>query len=199
MLPDDGHIQLISTSRHITQGWVDLIALNRDADGTTFEGTSKVIKNDPYELQFVFPRGANYFVNSATARSGGRRLPVIILNHQGWATVQMTSPVTQEVKWHVKFAATNSHRFPPSAPDRVRMERVGADGVNLHWPEQYYLNAGYQVYLNGQLLGYTPQADFPIRGLDPNVHYSVEVRTVESDGTESQRAGRLNFVLGPKD
>ena len=62
LLPADDRIQLISTSRHITQGWVDLAALNASASGDTFKGTSRVIRNDPYELRFAFPRGTNYAV-----------------------------------------------------------------------------------------------------------------------------------------
>lgn len=194
LLPDNGRIQLISTSRHITQGWVDLVALDQDAAGDAFSGTSQVIKNDPYELRFVFPRGTNYVVTSAVARVGWRKLPLKIFNHQGWAAVRMTSPKTQAVKWEVQFAPADSYRFPPAEPNGLWLERVGLDGVNLHWREQYYLNAGYQVYLNGQRLGYAPQASFPIRGLDPHTNYTVTVNTVEPDGTESPRSARLSFT-----
>lgn len=195
LLPDDGRIQLISTSRHITQGWVDLVSLSQNVAGNTFNGTSKLIKNDPYELRFVFPRGTNFVVKSAVARAGWRKLPVKISNHQGWAAVRMTSPKTREVKWEVQFAPADSYRFPPSEPNGLWLERVGLDGVNLHWREQYYLNAGYQVYLDGALLGYAPQASFPIRGLDPHTNYAASVKTIEPDGTESPRDARLNFTL----
>ena len=195
LLPDNGRIQLISTSRHITQGWVDLLALNQNAAGDTFAGTSRVIRNDPYELRFVFPRGTNYVVKSAVARAGWRKLPVSVFNHQGWAAVRMTSPKTREVKWEVQFTPADSYRFPPSEPSGLWLERVGLEGANLHWREQYYLNAGYQVYLNGRRLGYAPQAGFPIRGLDPRANYTVTVRTVEPDGSESPRAARLHFTL----
>ncbi|MGH7952624.1 MAG: NPCBM/NEW2 domain-containing protein [Limisphaerales bacterium] len=195
LLPDNGRIQLISTSRHITQGWVDLAGLSQNENGDTFNGTSKVIKNDPYELRFVFPRGTNYVVKTAVARVGRGKLPVKIFNHQGWAAVQMTSPKTREVKWKVQFAPADFYHFPPSEPSGLRMERVGLDGVNLHWQEQYYLNAGYQVYLNDQLLGYTPTASFPIRNLNPRSNDVVAVKTVAADGRESPREAELKFSL----
>ena len=81
----------------------------------------------------MFPRGTNYVVKSAVARVGWRKLPVSIFNHQGWAVVRMTSPKTQEVKWEVQFAPADSYRFPPSEPSGLWLERVGLDGVNLHW------------------------------------------------------------------
>lgn len=171
MVPDNGHIQLVSTSRHITQGWVDLVALSQNKTGEVFEGTSRVIKNDPYELRFAFPRGTNYVIKNVTVRAGLRRLTVQFFNHQGWAAVRTTPLNTGEVKWEVHFAPADSYHFPLGAPENPWLERVGLDGINLHWEEQYYLNAGYQVYLNGHLLGYTPEAAFPIRGLNPLTNY----------------------------
>ena len=198
LLPDNGRIQLISTSRHITQGWVDLVSLNQNAAGDVFDGTSRLIKDDPYELHFVFPRGSDDTVKSAVARVGFHKLPVSIFNHQGWATVRILSPKTQEVRWKVQFAPADSYHFPPSAPNGLQFERTGNGDINLHWREQYYLNAGYDVYLNGRLLGYTPQASFPLRGLDLQTNSLVEVKTVAADGTESPRAARLNITPDSK-
>ena len=69
LVPASERIQLVSTSRHITQGWVDLVRLEPGPDGASFRGTSRVIANDPYELRFAFPRGRNFAVKVATARS----------------------------------------------------------------------------------------------------------------------------------
>ena len=193
LLSDNGQIQLISTSRHITQGWVDLTELSRNEAGDAVAGSSQVIKNDPYELRFVFPRGTNYLIKRAVARAGLRSLPVQILNHQGWATARITPAKTGEIKWEVQFAPAPTFDFPPGAPVNPWLERAGLDGVNLHWQEQYYLNAGYQVYLNGQLLGYSPTASFPIRNLDPSGSYTAEIKTVAEGGRESVNNAKLEF------
>jgi hypothetical protein len=195
LLPATDRIQLISTSRHITQGWVDLLAVSRNEAGDVFKGASRVVKNDPYELRFAFPRGTNYAIRSAMARAGIRKLPVKISNHQGWATVRITSPKTREISWEVHFAPADLYAFPPSAPTRPFVERVGLDGVNLRWQEQYYLNAGYQVYLDGALLGRTPSAMFPIRGLHPESNYTAQVKAVWEDGKESPKAAEVKFTL----
>ena len=197
LLPDDGQIQLISTSRHITQGWVDLAALSRNKTGDTIAGTSHVIKDDPYELRFVFPRGTNYVVQQVTAHAGLRQVPVEIMNHQGWAAVRMTPSKTGDLHWEVQFAPADAFHFLPSAPENLWLERVGLDGVNVHWREQYYLNAGYQVYLNDRLLGCTPSASFPIRNLDPLASYTVVVKTVAENGVESRRGAESSFSIAP--
>ncbi len=188
-------IELISTSRHITQGWVDLSALVRDEAHNAFHGTSRLVKNDPYELRFVFPRGTNYVIERATAHIGSVNLPVKIFNHQGWATAQIASPRTTDVTWEVQFAPADFYHFPPSEPAGLSAEWVGLDGINLKWREQYYLNAGYQVYLDGRLLGYTPSAAFPIRGLDANSNYTAQVKTIAEDGRESSRQAQVKFTL----
>jgi hypothetical protein len=195
LLPANGRIQLISTSRHMTQGWVDLQSLDAGDSGRTQKGVSKVVKSDPYQLSFAFPRGTNYVVARAVARTATGELPVRIFNHQGWAAIQFTSPQTTEVTWEIEFGPGPFYHYPTAAPEGVFVQRVGLDGVNVGWREQYYLNSGYQVYLNGTLQGYTPLARFPLRGLDPRSNYTAQVRSTWEDGRESPRAGEVRFSL----
>lgn len=196
LLPAGDRIQLISTSRHVTQGWVDLLKLTQNEAGDTFQGLSKVIRNDPYELRFVFPPGTNFVVQSAVARGpAGEQLPVSSSSHQGWAVVRLTSPQTGQIDWQVHFAHGDFYDYPVAEPNGLWAERVGLDGINLHWREQYYLNAGYQVSLNGQVVGRTPEAMFPLRGLDPQSAYTAEVRTVWDNGKTSPRRAELKFSL----
>ena len=195
LLPSNKDIQLISTNRHITQGWVDLMELKYDDVEKTYSGKSRIIKNDPYELRFVFPRGNNFAVNSVTAKSAARALPATFINHQGWAVVRINSDQTTEVTWKVRFKSSDIYHYPPSEPGNLRIKQVGPDGANLTWREQYYLNVGYQVYLNGELLGYTPKAAFPLRGLNPKENYTVEVETVWEDGTASQHKAKKKFSI----
>ena len=58
LLPDNG--ACISTSRHISQGWVDLRSLTTDMAGTTISGVSTLPAGDDYRLHFVYPEG-KYF------------------------------------------------------------------------------------------------------------------------------------------
>jgi hypothetical protein len=196
LLPQTDEVQLISTSRHITQGWIDLLAAKYDAVKNSCTGRSKVVRADPYELRFVFPRGKNFAIKSATARSDSAKLPVKITNHQGWASVEFTSPAqTTEVDWDVRFEPAPLYHFPVREPANLWAERVGLDGINLRWTAQHQPATGYQVYLNGELLGFTPSLVFPLRGLDPNANYTVEVKTVWDDGTASEKMAQLKFTM----
>jgi hypothetical protein len=189
LMPVEDRVQLISTSRHITQGWVDLVS--QHLRGNRYSGRSRLIRNDPYALRFAFPRGKNFAIKSATA--GG--LPVRIANHQGWATVEITSPKTGEVSWNVVFEPAPAYRFPVREPQHLWAERAGVDGANLGWAIPAQPTFAYQVSLNGRVLGQTPSQTFALRGLDPKMTYTAEVRSVWQDGTLSEKKAQITFTL----
>ncbi|HLX72050.1 MAG TPA: NPCBM/NEW2 domain-containing protein, partial [Verrucomicrobiae bacterium] len=193
IIPDSGSIELISTSRHITQGPVEL--KNWNQDGNSFKGTSHLIKGDPYQLSFAFPAGTNYTVTRVVARAGLHHLPVEVLNHQGWSAIKITSPKTQDVEWKIEFGPAKAFLYPPSAPEEVFVRPVGLDCASLNWREQYYLNAGYEVYLDDKLLGQTPEARFLVRNVDPTVTHTARIKTVGEGGAESTRTARIEFNL----
>ncbi len=199
LVPSSDRIQLVSTNRHITQGWVDLMSLSSSPDGLSFSGRSRLIQNDPYELHFAFPRGKYFAVKTASAKSGPGVLPVEIENHQGWATVRILPSATSEADWSVVFAPADSYRFPTQAPAGLRMERVGLDGADFKWNAQYYLNVGYQVYLDGKLQGYSANTTFPFRNLDPRRTYTAEVRAVWDDASIGERHKPAELKFTPAD
>ena len=118
-------------------------------------------------------------------------------NHQGWVTIRIDSPKTAEVQWSVLFEPADSYRYPTKAPTGLRVEPVGLNGGHFTWGAQYYLNSGYQIYLDGQLLGYTGSTSFPFRGLDPARTYTAEVKAVWDDGTigPTHAKSELKFSL----
>lgn len=191
LLKSNGQIQLISTNRHITQGYPDLVSLKSNVDGTKFHGESKVIAGAPYALYFAFPRGRDFVVRKATAGN----LKVKVTDHQGWARVEFTSPKTTAVRWNVSFSPTSYYHYPVSTPYGLKVRNDGLDGVMVGWDDQYNLNLGCDVYLNGRLAGYAPTNVFPLTGLNPDSAYHVAVRSVWEDGIESKGADTTNFVV----
>jgi hypothetical protein len=195
LLPQENRPQLISTSRHLTQGWVDLTSQAFNQATNSYRGKSKVVRNDPYELRFAFPRGRNFTINSVSARSTAGALPVKISNHQGWATVEFSSPRTTEVTWNVSFAPGDLYRFPVREPQSLWAERDGIDAVMLRWQVAHQPTVGYQVTLNGRLMGATTTQVFALKNLAPNTTYNAEVRTAWQDGTVSEKKAELKFTL----
>lgn len=98
------HPQLISTSRHITQGIVDVTGEKWDPGAGTLSGTSKVVGGDPYELRIVVP-GENWRVASVDLSPEDRAASVKIANKPatGGVRVEIDSPNSREVNWSVRF------------------------------------------------------------------------------------------------
>jgi hypothetical protein len=197
ILPAGENIQLISTNRHVTQGPVDLISNKFDAAKNSFTGKSRVIKKDPYELSFVFPRGKNFVVKSATARAAKGNLPVKITNHQGWATVEITSSNTTEIDWNVRFEPAETYRFPVREPSNLWAQRAGLEGVNLRWSVPHQPATAYQVSLDGEPVGFSTTQAFNLPNLEINKEYTAEVKTVWQDGKISEKSAKFKFT--PKD
>jgi hypothetical protein len=197
LVPATDKIQLVSTSRHITQGWLDLVNLSYDDKKMTYSGTSRIIKNDPYELRFAFPKGTNYKIKSVSAKTSLGSMPAKIYNHQGWSVVEFTSGTSTDVKWDIVFELSQLYKIPTEEPTQLWTEIDGFDGVNIRWVHRLQTSIGYQVYLNGELLGFTPNTVFPLRNLNSDQEYTVEVRTVGQDFSVGEKKASLKFSLKP--
>ena len=97
--PVANHPQLISTSRHITQGIVDVIDEKWDGASKTLSGRSKIVGGDPYELRIVLP-DANWTAG-ATEVSGGATAGLMQADNLVRATIQSANG--GEVSWRVRF------------------------------------------------------------------------------------------------
>jgi len=87
--------QILSTSRHISQGGADLESVVwKDR---RLSGASKVVRNDPYSIFVRLPDG--YTVKSATI--GGKPAEVRVEDH--WAEVKALPEKTESVAWKIQF------------------------------------------------------------------------------------------------
>lgn len=100
--PRADHPQVISTSRHVTQGLVDLTDERWSARNRTLSGRSRLIAGGAYELRVAtgVARIANVVVAAADRAAGVVATPVI---EASLARVKFTSPTTREVAWKLTF------------------------------------------------------------------------------------------------
>ncbi len=106
--PLDDHPQLLSTSRHITQGLVDVLQETWDASRHALQGESLVVGNDPYEMRFLL------YTSQGEWRYTGVRLSpadeaagvkiVSVRTEPGLVRLVLVSPETRRVQWCVHFA-----------------------------------------------------------------------------------------------
>lgn len=89
--------QVISTSRHITQGLMDVTAETWNKTSQTLSGASKVVANDRYELRVILPEGADV----KEAMFNGNKADV---NVEGrLARISYVPAKTEEVEWEINF------------------------------------------------------------------------------------------------
>lgn len=92
------HPQLVSTSRHITQGAVDLIDVRWNEETNTLSGRSAVVRDDRYELVVHVPEG----FEAGEGRIGGR---AVDLDADGpLRRLGCTPAATGPLVWEVVFA-----------------------------------------------------------------------------------------------
>ena len=104
--PVAAHPQLVSTSRHITQGMVDVTGETWDGANRTLSATSKVVENDPYELRIVVPSGTHSFrATGVTVSPQDTAAGVTATFKQDGPRVRATisCPLSREVQWQVRF------------------------------------------------------------------------------------------------
>jgi hypothetical protein len=99
---------LISTSRHISQGILEVKKEVWDATAKTLAGTSAVVAHDVYELRVIAraPKADWSLVKaevSAGDAAAGVRIAATVTN--GLVRAVIKSPVSREVEWTLCFAA----------------------------------------------------------------------------------------------
>jgi len=99
--PVEGRPVLVSTSRHITQGVIDVQAETWDAASKTLSGVSTLVAGDPYELRIFVPK---LVVATATATAEGKDAMTIKLKQEGpHLRVKFTSATGGKATWKIVF------------------------------------------------------------------------------------------------
>ncbi len=104
--PRADHPQLLSTSRHVTQGIVDVTEEKWHASALTLTGKSKIVGGDVYELRIIKPAKAREWAVKSVEVSSKDRVAGVKSSFQeegGLIRVRIDSPNSLEVDWSVHF------------------------------------------------------------------------------------------------
>lgn len=107
MRPQSEEPFVISTSRHITQGVVDIKAEKWDAANKVLTGISSVVKNDPYELRVVGMKKEDLWKPASVDLSKEDKEAGVAIDitkcEGGFVRVLIQSPVNRDVSWRIDF------------------------------------------------------------------------------------------------
>jgi hypothetical protein len=108
----EGHPLLVSTSRHVTQGMVDVEGEKWDGTACILSGVSQIVGHDPYELRVagINDGGRNRKLISVSISEKAMSAGVTAAAEpagsceEGWRRVLITSKDSRPVAWSLKFA-----------------------------------------------------------------------------------------------
>ncbi|UCC97794.1 MAG: alpha-galactosidase [Phycisphaerales bacterium] len=98
---------LVSTSRHVTQGTMDVVEQRWHGERNELSGKSDLVGNDPYELRIYAPGDAvAWRVRSPQISDADRRAGVTVKTEQAGPEVRVTisSPDNRRVSWKIGFS-----------------------------------------------------------------------------------------------
>lgn len=102
-----GRAQVLSTSRHITQGVIDIEREHWAGRSKALQGVSRVVANDPYELRVAagLPDGPLKCVEVSLSKADRKAgASIKLVSQDGWQLrVLIESPESRSIKWSLKF------------------------------------------------------------------------------------------------
>ena len=98
----EGTPQVLSTSRHISQGGVEIRSIAWDDKKQTLNGVSDLVAGDPYTITILLPQGDRTY-SLVSARSDLKGPSPEAHSEGAIATITFTSPTSRTVRWQVIF------------------------------------------------------------------------------------------------
>lgn len=97
--------QVVSTSRHVTQGLLDLVAENWDPTNDSLVGVCRVVGGEPYELRIAAP-SADIKADQVGISPADEEAGVTATGKQDgpWVRVTFQSPESRDVSWQITFS-----------------------------------------------------------------------------------------------
>ena len=107
---------LVSTSRHVTQGIVEVTGEKWSASRKTLSGVSQVVGGDPYELRLagLDEGGRKWKLARATVAAKDKAAGVqieskpAVAGEAGWGRVGIDAPQSRAVRWTLEFMVDES-------------------------------------------------------------------------------------------
>ena len=176
------HPILVSTSRHITQGIVDVVDEQWNVDELVLAGTSRVVAGDPYELRIVVPVGEGSF-RAVEAVADKVTTEMSFEQNGPKLRVRIRCSETGTIRWKVRFRQ-EAVELPPLEPVTDVRAEVTYSEVRLRW--EGHGATGFRVERSDGRVSETSESHFSDRLIAPGTDYLYRVLAIGWDGTASE-------------
>jgi hypothetical protein len=171
---------LVGTSRHITQGLVDVLDEQWNDKAGVLSGRSVVVAGDRYELRLVVPTGATSWTLKS-AELGGAPAEVTQAGPQVRAAV--TPAAGGEVAWKLIFTRGAVDGLRGSQPTALKAE-TGWRRIALSWTSEHAL--GYRIERDDGRVWQVAEPAFADTGVEPGRTHTYRVAAGSWDSTWSK-------------
>ncbi len=171
------HPFVLSTSRHVSQGAVDLREERWDAADSVLSGTSDCVAGDPYELRVVLPH-RGWSVASVEAAPGAR------VDVQGrLARARWTAAASGPVRWTLRCVSGEAPSVVAPPPVAGLVASIGPEpSVRLAWSDAGAPSGTFLVQRDGVPIGTSLGGQFVDRDLRFNRTHAYEVLAIDDEG-----------------
>lgn len=152
--PVMGRPQVVSTSRHVTQGMMDVLEEKWELGDDTLTGRSEVIGGDVYELRIAAMgarKDTGWAIVSADVSELDKEAGAKVSSRQDgvFVRVRIESPDSRAVRWWVQFRPVQMMDEPVATVKNVVAKADWADGVKLSWTPAKTEGVIYRISRNG--------------------------------------------------
>ena len=179
---------LLSTSRHITQGILEVTGEAWNDATRTLAGTSEVVGGDAYELRLVARDGQRPWpVAGVTVSAADQAAGVTITSTatNGFVRVAIRAPVNRTVAWSVRFdAPTTVTASAPQPPADLTWKPV-IDQETVDWTWTRVDGVSLEIARDGGKAQRIDHGHFEHNGLEPEKTYRFSFTAVDEAGRRS--------------
>ena len=173
------HPFVVSTSRHVTQGAVDLLDVKWESNSKKLIGRSLVVENDPYEVRIVVPPEP---IGYRFVRVSAGEAAVNVHAQGPWLNITLLPRVTGQLAWEATFQTVSPRETRLSAPGSLSARSVGERDVELSWERTVEGAVGYIVFRDDKPLARVSRPCYLDFGLNPDTAYRYRVAAVDWSG-----------------
>gem|GEM_PF-2809832 len=183
---------VISTSRHITQGCPDLIDLRWDDRRCVLSGKSVLVPNDPYLVVLSIPQSPEtYKLRSVTINAAAVKVEKVE-DCGGLLRLHFRSKNGGLACWKIKFEKFRSGE-KIATPIKLKADVGSAGKVLLTWNNVFAEK--YRVYRNKELIKEVWETKYTDYLFPPGSELNYAVSAIDSEGKEIQKSSELKVKI----
>ena len=180
--PETNYPQVVSTSRHLTQGVVEMTNEKWNAGSQTLSATSQIMGNDEYEVRVIVPTADNsWLVESITTSDPSVKTSFV--QEGNTVRVKLNSIKDQKIDWSFHFKKGNVK--PLEATNPIVNATIDLDQIVVKWTHTSPYQ--YRLFKNGKQLGELSGDYFVDKDLKlgETYKYGVQAKSWNGKWTES--------------